>query len=144
MFRISGDPERLRELESKTTAAESEAVPIFDEFIVEELAVQQIISYDKTDGGCNGGDLPTVLDYVQNTPRRATHRGGPTNACGMEATLAFMNSGCPVVLTLGSTWGAYSVDTNEGSHCAAVIPRPSVCVEAEEDFSSNSSGIFDS
>ena len=54
-------------LESETTAAESEAGPTFDEFIGEELAVQQIISYDKTDGGCNGGDLSTALDYVQNT-----------------------------------------------------------------------------
>jgi len=32
-----------------------------------ELAVQQIISCDKTDGGCQGGDLPTAFDYVQNT-----------------------------------------------------------------------------
>ena len=42
-------------------------MPTFDEFIVEELAVQQIISYDKIDGGCNGGDLPAAPDYVQIT-----------------------------------------------------------------------------
>jgi len=29
-----------------------------------ELSEQQIISCDKTDGGCNGGDLPTAFDYV--------------------------------------------------------------------------------
>ena len=32
-----------------------------------ELAVQQIISCDKTFGECQGEDLPTVSDYVQNT-----------------------------------------------------------------------------
>jgi len=31
-----------------------------------ELSEQQIISCDKTDGGCNGGDLPTAWDYVKN------------------------------------------------------------------------------
>ena len=35
--------------------------------VLEELAVQQIILCDKTDGGCNGGDLHTAFDYVQNT-----------------------------------------------------------------------------
>ena len=85
-----------------------------------------------------------VLIVTQTIPRRAPHRGGPTNASGMEAKLAFMNSGCSLVLTLGSIWGAYSVDANEGSHCAAVIQRPlSVCVDAEERFLVYSSGIFD-
>ena len=32
-----------------------------------ELTVQLIISCDKTDGGCQGGDLPTAFDYVRNT-----------------------------------------------------------------------------
>jgi C1A family cysteine protease len=31
---------------------------------LEDLSEQQIISCDKTDGGCNGGDLPTAFDYV--------------------------------------------------------------------------------
>merc|ERR1719199_121376 len=29
------------------------------------LSPQQIVSCDKTDGGCNGGDLPTAFDYVE-------------------------------------------------------------------------------
>ena len=32
-----------------------------------ELTVQQIISCNKTDGGCQGGDLPTAFDSVRNT-----------------------------------------------------------------------------
>jgi C1A family cysteine protease len=32
---------------------------------LEELSEQQVISCDKTDGGCNGGDLPTAFDYVE-------------------------------------------------------------------------------
>lgn len=31
---------------------------------LEDLSEQQIISCDKTDGGCNGGDLPTAFEYV--------------------------------------------------------------------------------
>ena len=32
-----------------------------------ELMVQQIISCDKSDEGCQGRDLPTTFDYVWNT-----------------------------------------------------------------------------
>jgi C1A family cysteine protease len=31
-----------------------------------KLSEQQIISCDKEDGGCDGGDLPTAFDYVQS------------------------------------------------------------------------------
>lgn len=31
---------------------------------LDELAPQQVVSCDKTDGGCNGGDTPTAYDYV--------------------------------------------------------------------------------
>jgi len=30
-----------------------------------DLSEQQVISCDKVDGGCNGGDLPTAFDYVK-------------------------------------------------------------------------------
>ena len=33
------------------------------------------------------------------------------------------SSGCDAVLILGSICGKYSVDDDEGSHCAAVIQR---------------------
>jgi C1A family cysteine protease len=32
---------------------------------LEKLSEQQIVSCDKTDGGCDGGDLPTAFDYVK-------------------------------------------------------------------------------
>lgn len=32
---------------------------------IEELSTQQIVACDKTDGGCDGGDLPTAFDYVK-------------------------------------------------------------------------------
>merc|ERR1712107_366444 len=32
---------------------------------LEQLSEQEIISCDKTDGGCNGGDLPTAFKFVQ-------------------------------------------------------------------------------
>jgi C1A family cysteine protease len=32
---------------------------------LEELSEQQIISCDKVDGGCDGGDLPTAFEYVE-------------------------------------------------------------------------------
>jgi C1A family cysteine protease len=31
-----------------------------------KLSEQQIVSCDKTDGGCDGGDLPTAFDYVKS------------------------------------------------------------------------------
>merc|ERR1719503_329103 len=33
---------------------------------LEELSEQQVISCDKDDLGCNGGDLPTAFDYVKS------------------------------------------------------------------------------
>merc|ERR1712136_487661 len=90
--------------------------------------------------GCDGG-----------WPKQALNWEKGVNVCsedsypyqGVQGSCS--SSGCSVVLTLGSIWGAYSVDADEGSHCAAVIQGPlSVCVDAEGDFSSYSSGIFDS
>merc|ERR1712072_1520346 len=53
------------------------------------LSTQQIIACDKTDGGSNGGDLPTAFDYVEsdggidedsNYPD-TSHRFGITGKC---------------------------------------------------------------
>jgi len=53
------------------------------------LSTQQIISCDKTDLGCNGGDLPSAFDYVQSAGGLDTesnypdtsHRSGNTGRC---------------------------------------------------------------
>lgn len=104
------------------------------------MSEQQILDCDTTGSGCDGG-----------WPKQALNWEKGVNVCsedsypyqGVQGYCS--SSGCSVVLTLGSIWGAYSVDADEGSHCAAVIQRPlSVCVDAEGDFSSYSSGIFDS
>merc|ERR1711865_706818 len=47
------------------------------------LSTQQIIACDKTDGGCNGGDLPTAFDYVESDggiDEDANYNGGVSTA----------------------------------------------------------------
>jgi hypothetical protein len=52
------------------------------------LSVEQIVSCDKKDSGCNGGDLPTAFDYVMQARGLETEKdypytsgGGKTGVC---------------------------------------------------------------
>jgi C1A family cysteine protease len=44
---------------------------------LEELSEQQVISCDKDDLGCNGGDLPTAFDYVKSAGGIDTEKDYP-------------------------------------------------------------------
>jgi len=53
---------------------------------LEELSEQQVISCDKTDGGCNGGDLPTAFDYVKKAGGIDTEKDYPDSSASSGNT----------------------------------------------------------
>lgn len=116
------------------------------------MSEQQILDCDTGGGACNGGEPSQALNWAKGVnvcsedsyPYTSGGGGGGGSYYGSGlGSGGCSSSGCSAVLTVGSIWGAYSVDADEGSHCAAVIQRPlSVCVDAEGDFMSYSSGIF--
>jgi C1A family cysteine protease len=60
-----------------------------------KLSVQQIVSCDTTDGGCNGGDLPTAYKYVMSAGGLETEAdypytsgGGDTGSCKFQNKIA--------------------------------------------------------
>merc|ERR1711998_108646 len=65
------------------------------------LSTQQIISCDKSDLGCNGGDLPTAFEYVQKAGGLDTasdypdksHNTGRTGKCSWDKKTAAKVSG---------------------------------------------------
>jgi len=118
------------------------------------MSEQQILDCDTSGGACNGGEPSQALNWEkgenvcsEDSYPYTSGSGGGGSYSSYAADLGSAgcsSSGCSVVLTLGSIWGAYSVDSDEGSHCAAVIQRPlSVCVDASSNsFQSYSSGIY--
>ena len=80
-----------------STIEGSESAVYMAQGVLEELAVQQIILCDNTDGGCNGGELHTVFDYVQNTigcicsdsddPETSNTQGGLRDASGWKQSV---------------------------------------------------------
>lgn len=114
------------------------AVAVGDGWTV-PMSEQQLMDCDSDSSGCDGGNHCGALDWEkkQNVCSEASYPyKGKDGSC--------QSSGCDAVLTLGSIWGKYSVDEDEGSHCAAVIQRPlGVSIDASsDDFSHYKSGIF--
>jgi len=54
--------------------------------ILTELSEQQVISCDKTDGGCDGGDLPTAFAYVKKAGGISTESDYPDSSASSERT----------------------------------------------------------
>jgi len=101
------------------------------------LSPQQIVSCDKTDAGCNGGDLPTAFDYVESAGGLDTEEDYPyTSQTGRSGSC---KSSTPVVKV---TDYKYAVSPCEGGSCsnqdedglkAALAEHGplSVCINAE-------------
>jgi len=53
---------------------------------LEQLSEQQIISCDKSDSGCNGGDLPTAFDYVSKAGGIDTQSDYPDQSSASGST----------------------------------------------------------
>jgi len=103
-----------------------------------KLSTQQIIACDKTDGGCNGGDLPTAFDYVEsdggiesdaNYPD-TSHRFGITGSCKSHGHVAKVTDYKYAVAPCQG--GSCSSQDEDGLKAALAKNGPlSVCVNAE-------------
>merc|ERR1712070_1044235 len=101
------------------------------------LAPQQIVSCDKTDGGCNGGDLPTAFDYVESAGGLDTEDDYPyTSQTGRSGSC---KSSTPVVKVTDYKYavapcegGSCSGQDEDGLKAALATHGPlSVCINAE-------------
>lgn len=113
-----------------------------------KLSQQQVVSCDKSDGGCNGGDLPTAFEYVQNNGGIDTESDYPDTSSGTGRTGSCKKSKPSVVQI---TDYEYAVPPCEGGSCSNqkesdmmaalnTFGPLSVCVNA--DWDSYSSGIY--
>ena len=107
-----------------------------------ELAVQQIISCDQTFGECQGEDLPTAFDYVQNTADPQTSNvKGRTGHCEWDgnqvASVTSWRYAVPPCI------GGAGENRDEAA-LAAVVAKSgpvSICVNAAS-WDSYTSGVF--
>lgn len=115
-----------------------------------KLSEQQIISCDKEDGGCDGGDLPTAFDYVQKNGGIDTQKDYPDTSSAKGKDGSCKKNKNKVVKV---TDYEYAVPPCEGGACknqkesdmmAALneFGPLSVCVNA--DWDSYSKGILSS
>jgi len=110
---------------------------------VPALSPQQIVDCDKTDGGCNGGDLPTCYQYVKTTPKGLetnaeypyTARDGTCRADPSKESNPI--TGFQYVIPRGST------DENSMASFVAANSPASIIVDASS-WSSYHSGILKS
>jgi len=94
------------------------------------LSPQQIVSCDENDDGCNGGDLPTAFQYVQQNGQEPdsdypyTSGGGDTGRCKY-------NKNDVVAKISGFQYATQS--RNETAMQAAMVTKGplSICVDAE-------------
>jgi len=114
------------------------------------LSTQQIISCDKEDGGCDGGDLPSALDYVKNAGGIDTakdypdtsHKKGNTGKCKWDkdevATVTSYSYAIPPCES-----GACK-NQNEDDLAAAVAKYGpiSICLGAADSWDFYNSGIL--
>jgi C1A family cysteine protease len=115
---------------------------------LEELSEQQVISCDKTDGGCNGGDLPTAFDYVTKAGGIDTESDYPDSSASSGRTGKCQSFSKKVKVT---GW-KYAIPPCDSGACTSQKESDmmaalntygplSVCVNAES-WDSYSGGIY--
>jgi len=118
------------------------------------LSAQQIVSCDKTDQGCFGGDLPTAFDYVEGVDGLDTEEDYPYTSGAHGHTHNCLNSTAAVVKVtdykyavppctgFGAGW-CHDQD-EDGLKAALATHGPlSICVDAET-WSDYSGGVLPS
>jgi len=101
------------------------------------LSVQQVVSCDPNDDGCDGGDLPTAFQYIQSTGLELdsyypyTSEDGWTGSCSFDAS--------HVVAKISGFQYATQSQNETAMQVAMVQHTPlSICVDASswQDYSS--------
>jgi len=113
-----------------------------------QLSEQQIVSCDKTDGGCDGGDLPTAFDYVESAGGIATQKSYPDTSSAKGKDGKCKKNKAKVVKVTGYEYavapctGGACKNQKESDMMAAMnsFGPLSVCVNA--DWDSYSSGVY--
>jgi C1A family cysteine protease len=114
------------------------------------LSAAQIVSCDKDDGGCNGGDLPTAFDYVEGANGITTESDYPYSA-GQKIGISGSCKSSQITPAVTVTDYKYAVSPCESGTCKnqdedglkAMLNTHgplSICVNAE-DWNSYSSGV---
>jgi C1A family cysteine protease len=113
------------------------------------LSTQQIISCDKTDGGCDGGDLPTAFAYVEKAggidsasdyPDKS-HQSGHQGSCTWDKQKVAQVSNWKYAIPSCDS-GACKNQDEDGLKAALNTYGPlSVCVNAES-WDDYSSGVY--
>lgn len=103
-----------------------------------ELSTQQIISCDKVDQGCNGGDTPTAYKYVvkaggidtaKDYPDKS-HNSGQTGKCTWDKDKAVSISGFTYATTPCKRGSCKHQDEDQMAASVAAHGPVSVCVNA--------------
>jgi len=100
------------------------------------LSPQQIVSCDTTDGGCNGGDLPTAFAYVQSAGLESDAAYPYTSGNGDSGTCQYDQS--DVVAQISGFQYATQSNNETAMQAASLTNGPlSVCVDASswQDYS---------
>jgi len=105
------------------------------------LAPQQVVSCDKKDGGCNGGDLPSAFDYVKQNGQEGekdypytSGRSGQTGTCQFKSQFV-------VVHISGFSYATRRRNETEMQAASLANGPLSVCVDANS-WQSYHSGIL--
>jgi C1A family cysteine protease len=115
-----------------------------------DLSTQQIISCDKTDGGCNGGDLPTAFDYVKSAGGIDTasdypdtsHSTGSTGSCSWSKQEVAKVTGYKYAVPPCDSGSCSSQDEDGLAAALAQYGPISICVNANSLWDMYDSGIL--
>lgn len=115
----------------------------------EPLSTQQVISCDKTDGGCNGGDLPSAFHYLMKAGGQDTdadypdtsHTTGNTGKCKWDKKEVVKVSHFRYAVPPCSEGSCTNQDEEKLAAALAKYGPLSICLNAEvwDDYSG---GIF--
>jgi len=95
-----------------------------------DLSEQQVISCDKVDGGCGGGDLPTAFEYVQKNGGIDTEADYPDTSSSTGSTGSCKQSQNIVQITDYE----YAVAPCEGGNCGGQAALESDMMAALNTF----------
>jgi len=102
------------------------------------LSEQQVVSCDKSDGGCNGGDLPSAFDYVMGVNGITTEaaypyksgNSGKTGKCKSFSPFANTTPTGYKYATPGCTGGCNKQDESTLAANLATVGPVGICVNA--------------